>query len=190
MVLMLKLFLILLQPNQKIHKRIKKMKHYHLILVSKTKESLNDFFGFLNNTFLNSSTIKKYFKNKKRRKILTILKSPHVYKTAQEQFQSIFFLSQVTIYSNKSYQFLVFLKKIKNSLFPDIKIKVVFPVNENLLNKTQTNIINPTNFKLNILQKYLNQKIKVKKYQKKNYKQIENLLKVYDLYGELVKKQK
>jgi len=164
------------------------MKHYHLTITSKTKKSLSDFINFLNHIPINSHIIKKYFTNKKRKKILTILKSPHVNKTAQEQFQLNFFSNQITIYSSNIFQSLILLKKIKNNLFSDLKIKIRFPIYKKLSNKSQTNALNPTNFKLNSINKCLNQKNKIKKSKKKNYKQIEHILKIFDIYGELIQK--
>ena len=159
------------------------MKHYHLILTSKTEKSLYNLLHFLKNRYLNLNIIKKDFKRKKRKKILTILESPHVYKTAQEQFQYNFFSAQITIYSNNSFQSLIFLKKIKNNLFPDVNIQSKFSIKKNLSNKTQIQMLNPNNFKLNNI---LNQKYKVVDRQKKNnYKQIENIIKIFDIYGEI-----
>jgi len=164
------------------------MKQYHLTVTAKTKKSLYDFLSFLNNTDIDFNIIKKDFKNKKRKTKFTILKSPHIYKTAQEQFQSTFFSNKIAIYSNSNFQFLIFLKKIKNNIFPDLKIKIKFPINKNLSNKTQTLILNPNNFKLNILNKLLHQKKKIKKHRKRNYKEIEHLLKIFDLYSEFTQK--
>ena len=176
------------------------MKHYQLTIISKNKKSAeNCFLFFLNNTSeLNLNIIKKYFKKKKTKNILTILKSPHVNKTAQEQFESRFFSKQLSIYSPKNFQFLLLLKKIKTHLFPDVKIKIKFILNKNLEEKTKTNILNPSNFKLNVLEKMtvqrniLNDKkeIKNKQYNLKkesNLKNIKNLLKVFDMYSEIQK---
>lgn len=157
------------------------MKHYNLKIVSKTKKSLYNFLNFLNNTYVNSNIIKKIFKNKKRKKILTILKSPHVNKTAQEQFQSLFFLTQINFYSNNNSQSLIFLKKIRNNLFHDIKISIKFNINKNFSNKNQIQTLNPTNFKLNILKNTLH-----KNY---NHKQIKHFIKIFDVYGEITNKK-
>jgi ribosomal protein S10 len=162
------------------------MRHYYLTITSKTKKSINDFFVFLNNTFITFHIIRKYFKHKKTKKFFTILKSPHVNKTAQEQFESNFFSSQITIYDR--FQSLIFLKKIKNNLFPAIKIKLHFPISKKVLKKKQLQILNPNNYKLQLLQKNLNQKTRIKKYQKKSYKQIKHLLQIFDVYGELLQK--
>ena len=163
------------------------MRQYHLTIASKTKKTLDDFLKFLNNPRVNFFIIKKNFKNKKTKKVFTILKSPHVYKTAQEQFQSNFFSKKITIHSNLTL-FLIFIKKIKNDLFPDLKTKIKFSVNENLSSKTRTLILNPSNFKSNILNKTLNQKYRTKTTNKKNYKQTEHLLKIFDSYSELLEK--
>ena len=177
------------------------MKHYQLTIISKNKKSAeNCFLFFLNNTSeLNLNIIKKYFKKKKTKNILTILKSPHVNKTAQEQFESRFFSKQLSIYSPKNFQFLLLLKKIKTHLFPDVKIKIKFILNKNLEAKTKINILNPSNFKLNILKKMTFQKyvlndkkeIKNKRYnlkKKSNLKNIQHLLKIFDMYSEIQEK--
>src|SRR6476620_2101567 len=137
------------------------MKHYQLTIISKNKKSAeNGFLFFLKNSSeLNLNIIKKYFQKKKKKNVLTILKSPHVNKSAQEQFESKFFSKQLSIYSSKNFQFLLFLKKIKTYLFPDVKIKIKFILNKNLSEKIGANILNPSNFKLNVLKK-----IKLKKY--------------------------
>lgn len=176
------------------------MKHYQLTIISKNEKSAeNCFLFFLNNTSeLNLNIIKKYFKKQKKKNVLTILKSPHVNKTAQEQFESRFFSKQLSIYSPKSFQFLLFLKKIKTHLFPDVKIKVKFILNQNLEEKTKINLLNPSNFKLNILEKMAFRKyilknkkeIKNKQYNLKkesNLENIKNLLKVFDIYSEIQK---
>lgn len=163
------------------------MKHYHITVTSKTKKSLKDFFVFLSNTFINFNIIVKYFKHKKTRKFFSILKSPHIYKTAQEQFESNFFSSQITIYENSKFQSLILLKKIKNNLFPSLKIKLHFSINNKVLKKKQQQILNPNNYKLHFVQKTLNQKKQLRKQTKNNYQQIKHLLKIFDVYGELVR---
>ena len=94
-------------------------------LYSKDKNSLKLFVQLLNkitHTWKNTTFVSKGIK--KRKKKVTVLKSPHVNKKAQTQFQ-------VTTYSTtlihspwelKKSQIL--LKKIRNHLFPDVKIKI------------------------------------------------------------------
>jgi len=172
------------------------MKHYHLTLVSKNKNTLNNFLRFFKNNELNNAHfLQKYFQSKKKKKLLTILKSPHVNKSAQEQFETRLFSSKLTICSFRNFQSLVFLKKIKNTLFPDIKIKVKIFVNKKLQIETQKQILNPTNFQLNCLKHftkqvynlnfYTHQKIATQLLKKSSIKDASSLLKVFDAYGEL-----
>ena len=175
------------------------MKHYHLTIISKNKKSIKDLLAFFNITTLHFKTIKKYFKKNKKRKFFTILKSPHVNKTAQEQFEYKIYSSKLIIYSPLSFKSLIFLKKIKNNLFPDTKIKLKLIINSRLSEKTQMQIFDPTNFKLNIFNIVCNKNKKLKetkqyhtqkfiKSQKKTFKQIKNVLKILDIYGEFIKK--
>jgi len=166
------------------------MKQYHLTIISKTKLQLDNFLNFLGNPKVNSYIIKKKFKNKKTKKKFTVLKSPHVYKTAQEQFQSSFFSQKITLYSNDNFPFSIFLKRIKNNLFSDLKFKIEFQINKNLFNKTEKLILNPNNFRLNMFNKLLNQhyRSEIEISDKQNYEQMANLLKIFDFYSELLQK--
>jgi ribosomal protein S10 len=99
------------------------MSNYTLSLYSKNKNSLNHFINFLkNNNKQNLIAVTKYLKKIKIKKKLSVLKSPHVNKTAQEQFQYIYICNSLTFYTNELKKSLFYIKKIKNQLFPDIKI--------------------------------------------------------------------
>jgi len=89
------------------------MKHYKLTIISKNKKSAENCFLFFSNNMneLNVNIVKKYLKKKKKKNLLTILKSPHVNKTAQEQFESKLFSKQLNIYSSRNFKFLLVLKK-------------------------------------------------------------------------------
>lgn len=176
------------------------MKHYQLTLISKNKKSVeNCFLFFFNNASKwDLNVIKKYFRKKKKKNILTILKSPHVNKSAQEQFESKFFSIQFNIYSPKNLQVLFFLKKIKTHIFSDVKMKIKFILNKNLSEKKNVDILNPANFKLNVLKevelnKYIlcnKKRIKNKQYdlnKKPSLTNIQCLLKIFDIYSELQK---
>ena len=82
-------------------------------------------------------------KKKKKIKKLTILKSPHENKTAQEQFESRVFLRQFNFCLSNSLKYLVFSKKIKNTLFPDIVFKTQFVFNKQIDNCLKLNVFNP-----------------------------------------------
>jgi ribosomal protein S10 len=76
----------------------------------------------------------KCLPKKKKRKFVTVLKSPHVNKTAQEQFEFRFYNKQFLVNSFKPFTFLYFLKKIKNVSFSGIRleIKILFVNHSNL----------------------------------------------------------
>jgi hypothetical protein len=184
------------------------MKHYNITIVSKNKKALVAFFLFFGgNLDLNFNTINKYFERKKRRKILTILKSPHVNKKAQEQFESKLFSKQLTLYLPNHFQYLLFLKKIK-TIFTEVRVKIKFIHNKNLLKKKQMYIFNIQNFKLELLndktnrgscrpkkislaQRYTNiaqKEGKISTYDKARpdiSQQIKQYIEIADIYGEL-----
>lgn len=172
------------------------MKHYDIITASKNKKSLETFSWFFSNNSRSSfNTINRYFKKKKRKKVLTILKSPHVNKKAQEQFESKLFSKQLTLYLPKHHQYLLFLKKIK-AIFSDIKIRIRFIHNKSLTKKKQVYVFNTQNFKLKLLD---NSPYQNKNIQKQNnidiksngggsvLKQVKQYIKIADIYGELCK---
>jgi len=84
------------------------MKAYHLTFYSKNKKSLKNAFYLINSR---TTKIKKYFQKKAKRSVITILKSPHVNKTAQEQFESHIFSRQLTNYNSVNHKILFFFKK-------------------------------------------------------------------------------
>ncbi len=174
------------------------MKYYQLTLISKNKKSFDNCLLFLSNNISELNIIKKCFQKKKKKKFLTILKSPHVNKTAQEQFESKLYSKQLSMYSLRNWQLLLFLKKVRTYLFPDVKMKIKFILNKSLLEKTKRNIFSPSNFKLAVFKT-----IKFKKQIQKNKKgmkikhytlnkkllliNIQYLLKTFDISSELQK---
>ena len=122
---------------------------------------------------------------------MTVLKSPHVNKTAQEQFESFVFSRQLTIYLTEKPKYLFYLKKIQESLFSDVKLKIKFSLNKMKNFIFRLSIFNPSNFNLNINKKYLNQtynskkNITIKKLNNNNNKKIKHFIKIFDSYGEL-----
>lgn len=174
------------------------MKTCHLTVLSKNLQSINNFLLFFqNNIELNFNIIKRYFQKKRKRKILTILKSPHVNKTAQEQFEYKEFSKQLIIYSTEYSKCLILLKKLKTNLFPDIRIKVKFILNLKNVEKLRVKTFDPDNFKGNFYQNGIYpiesknlEKIKFKEFNA-NYtsllKTTEKILEIKDVYGELIK---
>ncbi len=155
------------------------MKFYHLTLLSKNKNSLGNSFLFLNKSIFSFIIVKKYFNKQRKCKKLTILKSPHVNKTAQEQFEIRFFSRQFNICLIRSLKYLIIYKRIKNILFPDIFIKTQFSFNKRIENRLKFKIFNPNNFKITKIP-YRNRSIR-----SKNLKKIKHFIKIFDIYGEL-----
>lgn len=99
-------------------------KNRQIKLYSKNKNSLNRFLQLLsqiNKKWKILTFVVKY--NKKKKKKVTVLKSPHVNKKAQTQFQTITYSALVRYSSWESKKNYILLKKIKNHLFPDVNIK-------------------------------------------------------------------
>lgn len=116
---------------------------------SKDSQTLNKFFKFFKKLkFL--PTVVKQFSKPKGKKFVTILKSPHVNKTAQEQFEFRFYTKQLLLHSIKPLTILIVLKKIKDVSFPGIKLQVQsllkFPV---ITNQKSLEILGPDNISLN-----------------------------------------
>ena len=142
-------------------------------ICSKNENSLQKFLQLFLDKQLNNhikfEPLKKVLKYKTEKKIFTVLKSPHVNKTAQEQFEYRLYKKKIKINSNQFFLFLIFLKKIKLNLFSDLnfKIELIFNKKESL--KKIKNTFNVDNYFL-----------ENDKYDLKNY------LKILNLYGTLV----
>jgi ribosomal protein S10 len=174
------------------------MKTFNVTITSRNKNSINDFLLFFNEDKLyNLNVIKKYFQKKIEKKKLTILKSPHVNKKAQEQFESRLFKKQLTIQTTKTLKYLIFLKRLGYDLFPDINIRLKYIINNEDVFKLGIKIFNPNYFKMN---KYYNLKDNNLNLQRLNpfkrkpfllkfslVKKANYILKVFDLYGEFLK---
>lgn len=171
---------------------------FNVTILSKNKNSINDFFLFFNeNTSHNLDVIKKYFQKKIKKKKLTILKSPHVNKKAQEQFESRLFKKQFTVQTTKNFQYLIFLKKLNYNLFPDINIKLKCIINNKNIQNLGLKTFNPNYLKFNKYSTFkannvnlqnLNSLIKKKTLSKLAItKNAQRILRVFDLYGEFLK---
>jgi hypothetical protein len=132
-----------------------------------------------------------------KKKRLTVLKSPHVNKKAQEQFECRLFKKQFSIEATKISKYLVFLKRLNYKLFPDIHIKLKRAIKNKSILKSGLRIVDPNYFKLNTFYNF-----KKSLCTRKNLRQIEQkkiaftflfrlkgirLLKLFDLYGESFK---
>jgi ribosomal protein S10 len=157
------------------------MKTFNLIVTSKNKSSIKNFHKFFNEiTYNYFNIIRKTFKKKPKKKFITILTSPHVNKTAQEQFELKTFSTQIKLETVQPFKFLMLLKKIKINTFPDVNIKlklVSYKVKQSLLKKK---IFDIDNFKMNTFKNFNNKNIKLNKI--KFYKN-KNFLYLLDIYG-------
>ena len=91
---------------------------------SKVPAVLNKFNSFLLMQNLNLFISKNVLSFPTKKKIYTVLKSPHVNKTAQEKFQSEIYSKKYKIYSAKPQLLLKFLKIVESSLFEDLFLKI------------------------------------------------------------------
>ena len=98
------------------------MTKYRIIIDSKKKSS-NHFLKFVKKS-QNFKEPLHFTRRKKRRKRISVLKSPHINKKAQEQFQFITFNTQFTYLITDTKKEILFLKKIKDNIFPGTKIKI------------------------------------------------------------------
>jgi len=162
------------------------MNIYILKLSSKNLDSLQKTARW----FKQKLTQSNYFfenqpKNKNRKKILTLLKSPHVNKTAQEQFEIRTFSRVFLIRSTKSSNFIYLFKKSK-VLFPLTSIKVQFYKDLDIIGKK---LSKASKIKLNNLRLvYKNVSVSGSVYKRFNEKTLLKtvyFLKLMDIYGEV-----
>jgi ribosomal protein S10 len=151
---------------------------FHLKVSSKDNKVLEKFVQFLLK-LTTSPIVLKHFSKQKKRKFITVLKSPHINKTAQEQFEFRFYSKQFLINSFKPLTFFLILKKIKNLSFPGIKLEVKGLFDKNKNDKNFLNVINPDNI---ILKKKRNLKVKKQQYSKPFQKKY---IQLFDFYGEI-----
>jgi ribosomal protein S10 len=143
-------------------------------LVSKNKNSLKKFLKVFKNLSKNKklqlTRTLSFFQKIKSHKVFTILKSPHVNKTAQEQLEFSLFSKNVKINSFQILKILILLKKIQNTFFSDIDIKIKFILN---LKYKKNVLIN----KFNLYSIKFSQKFKV------NFKQMKLYFLILNFYG-------
>ena len=86
-----------------------------ITVFSISKSSLKKFFLRLNKVCLNKKLKIKYvshtFNKTNLNTFLTVLKSPHVYKIAQEHYKHVVFKKRIRLYTRSVLKLLVVLKK-------------------------------------------------------------------------------
>jgi ribosomal protein S10 len=145
---------------------------FYLKISSKNKEVLKKFITCVN--VLNSSTaIVKNPTKYNTKKFITILKSPHINKSAQEQFEFRFYNEKLLVCSFKPLIFILRLKKLKSASFPGIDLEVTSLIEAGSTDKITLKTLNPAYFSLKA-----SNRIDFKKY-----------LQLFDCYGELYLKK-
>ena len=142
-----------------------------LIKVStKNKKTLKNFLTFITKLNIVQTNVKNISK-KTLRKVVTILKSPHVNKSAQEQFEFRYYNKLLVIRSTQPLLFCVILKKIKDSNFLGLKLEV-----KGLLKSSATRLknFNPDYVSVPTI----------------DSKSITKYIQLFDIYGEFCLKQK
>lgn len=146
-------------------------------IYSKNYLSITRIVTFFSNTFLlkklNVTIFTSIYQNPTKYKTFTVLKSPHINKTAQEHFDYCIYKKTLKIHSYKGFLVLTLLKLLKYKIFADVKFKISianqpFKFEQNLQNK-----INPNNFILI-----------------QNSSGLKTYLKVFDNYGKFIIKSK
>ena len=128
------------------------MKTFNVTIVSRNKNSIYNFFSFFNRTSLcNLNARIRYCQKNLHKKRLTVLKSPHVNKKAQEQFEYRLFKKQFRIEVIKTLKYVVFLKKLNYNLFSDIHIKLKRVIKDKSILRSGLKIFDPNYCKLNAI---------------------------------------
>ena len=122
------------------------MTKYRIKIYSKKKESLKHFLKFIKQ-LQNYQIISNFIRKKKKLKKITVLKSPHVNKKAQEQFQFVTYFNEFTYFTWDKKKGTLFLKKIKDNVFPGVNISIeqLQSINKKVLT-IKSILLNPLKF--------------------------------------------
>jgi len=163
---------------------------FYLKVSCKDRRILKKFTSFFTKIESLSIFVKPFPKHE-RRKFVTILKSPHVNKTAQEQFEYRFFSKHFWVFSFKSSVFFLLLKKLKNLSFSGLKLEIKGVFEKNSTSKHVLKCINPDNVVLR------NDNLNKKKFKKLRERQdtsnfilddfnlSKKYIQLFDSYGEI-----
>lgn len=117
---------------------------------TKNHNSLKKLLNFFSSKFfikkLNLVISKQMFINKRQESFFTVLKSPHVNKSAQEHFKYCLYIRQFKVQSYQSFLILILLKILKHCLFSDINFKIDLLIQKFKFRQNIKNKINPDNF--------------------------------------------
>lgn len=124
---------------------------------------------FCKNLHLNAIVLQKNAPKSKHVKKFTVLKSPHVNKTAQEQFEFRLHSKQIIIFSPQIFKILIFFKRFQATLFSDIRFQIQLS-----LNSSQSSVIDLDHF-------HMNQFLDLKS---SNFVYLNRCICLFDIYGE------
>ena len=161
---------------------LKLIMFFYIKASSKDQKVLEKFSFFLSKLETSTFTLKCFSKQKKR-KFITILKSPHVNKTAQEQFEFRFYNKRFLINSFQPLTFLFVLKKIKNLSFSGLNLEVKSLLEHNEKNKNFLKLLSPDNLTLSIKHDCNKQKL-TNKFPTENLL-LKKYIQLFDCYGEM-----
>jgi ribosomal protein S10 len=153
-------------------------------VTAKDKKVLKDFSQFISKLQLTPNFLRSLPKQNLR-KFITVLKSPHVNKTAQEQFEFRIYTKEFVISSFKPLTLFSILKKINNLSFSglNLKIKSLFKKNT----KKKLTALNPDSVNLNTIEKF-NSLSRVSSFNVQNSLPSKRYIQLFDCYGEITLK--
>jgi ribosomal protein S10 len=144
----------------------------------------------------------KSFPKSEKRKFVTVLKSPHVNKTAQEQFEYRYYSRHLLVRSFKPLTLFLFLKKLKNLSFAGINFEVKSFFDKNKTHKHALQIISPDNIMLKKITDQQDINEKILKFNPQSFNSVVPLkddksylllskkyMQLFDLYGEICLKK-
>jgi len=143
---------------------------FYITIYTKEKTTLKSFLNFFSKINILNISFFKQKPKKNVKKFITVLKSPHVNKTAQEQFEFKIFTSQILLFSTNPFLCFIVLKRLIKKRFPGVKIKLGYFFDKKKYNKLLFKFLNPDN-------------VKFKKEIKK--KDIQKYFCMFDSYGEV-----
>ena len=129
------------------------MAQYQIKLISKNEKSLKQFLKFWKKphaSIANSQQILDVSQRKSKRKRLAIIKSPHVNKKAQEHFQQKICSKTVKCSSWEIRKSFILLKKMKNYIFPGVKIFIERKFTSKKNNLIKSTFWNPSQIPLKV----------------------------------------
>lgn len=148
----------------------------YLYISSKSLKLLKKFTKIIkkiNTTSVLKTKVLGVSKKIKQKKVMSVLKSPHVNKTSQEQFESVTYGRRILVCSYNYLLLFLLVKEISNKVFPGLTVKLRFKLQHHVSVNVSKTSVNPRN------QKLINNISVTKEY-----------LKIFDCYGELLIKQK